>query len=117
MAITPLTLEINQHDDKRFYFNLVDENNDPILIDDLTDVVFSIANSVSSDSLITKKFSLGEVFKSDTNQVFTQISYLESGALTSGEKYCELRVISSGPFHRTAGAGVFTVNDTQIGDT
>lgn len=115
MPIAPINIETNQHDDKRFFFSVVDQNGDPVLIDDLTNMIFSIAQNISSPSLLQKTLLTGTLIKSGDSEVFFDLSSAESGLLDPGSLFVEAKVYE-GTIEQTVGQGTLTVIDTQIGD-
>lgn len=112
-----LYLEINQHDDERFYFDLTDQDGNAILVDDLVNLTFIVlAGHGGHVALVTKSMTAGDIVKSGNSQVYTDISYLESGSLAPGRRWCEMRGQAAGPTYQTMGAGTLKVIDTDIGD-
>ena len=114
---TKLRLSISQHNDKRYYFTLVDEFGTFVDPDDFTEMTFIVSRNVLSAAIITKKLSRSEVVKSGANEVYTDVFSVESGLLPPGTLYCELSGTSLGGAYQTLGAGPFRVADTQIRDT
>lgn len=116
MSVNPISLEINQHDDKRFYFTLEDSDGVPVLVDDMSDIIFSLAPNLTSPSTWQKSLAAGTLIKSGDSEVYIDVSDTESGALSPGGMYCEVRGITVGGLHQTLGGGSFSITDTQIGD-
>ena len=115
-TIPPISVSIWQHDDRRYIFNVKDQ--DGVDIPDVTvfsELTFIIAPYVTSPPFLTKTFSGGDIIMLPPSQVYFDIRHAESGALQPGNFYCELKGISAGTT-QTLGAGTATVIDTNIGD-
>ena len=116
MAIKAISLEINQHDDKRFYFDLTDQDGNALGVDQFTDLFFSIAPNVTSTSIMFLTLQTGEIVQSGPSQVYVDMSSVDSGELQPGSKYIEFRGLSTAGAYQTMGAGSLSIVDTQIGD-
>lgn len=115
MAVTSISLEVNQHDDKTFKFVLTDQDGVPVNYVDCSDIVFSLAPNISSASIFTKTKLNGDFVNPVDNKFEMRLTAEETGALAAGTLYCEVKVYV-GAYEFTVGGGPFAVTDTQIGD-
>lgn len=115
-AVTSATLKMAQHNDKRFFVNVIDQDGVAMDISAASELTVIIAPSVTGTAAITKTLTGGGITLSGNTAYFFDISDTESGALTPGTLYHEHQIDTAGGDKVTILAGPFVLQDTLIED-
>lgn len=115
MAIPSIAITIIQHDDRRYFFKIMDDQGAPVDVTLFSDFIFVISNNITSPAIETKSLTGGQIIAVPPNDIYFDILTDESGSYDPGSYFCELRAISAG-VHQTIGQGSVVVIDTHIGD-
>ena len=107
---------VPQHDTRQLVIDFIDSNATPYDVSDATEITFIIARNVRSAPLFTKLKSDGGITITNDTQGRLSLTAADTGALPIGTNYYECKVFAADGNVATVLSGVFTVQDTRIGD-
>lgn len=123
-CITRANICIGIRNDKRFVFNVFDQDGDEFDVSAATEIVLSVSDGVDVGGNITaggtvrfeKKLSLGGVIVAGTDyQVIVDVSRTDTKTLVRSSNYYDLTVTTSSGLNYTVCSGVFTLISTNAG--
>jgi len=107
-----VSLRIGQGDDKRFFFQVTDEDGSVLDVSSASQIEVRVSRRIETPALLTKLLTTGSVTLAAAGDFWINVSAVESAALPAGHLYVEIAVTLAG-LRRTVGAGDFIVQNLR----